>query len=332
MPTTAEIEEILTKFDVNLSNFEIINIEEKKGWSSKFLFLIVEHSEQYVLKGKSKEQLVGYLADIAISDYLNINGFTSRKAIKTNLDLYHFEQSSIFWELKTYIPGSVSNFSEYTDDSIISLARVNTAYINTSLNKSDISKLGLDIQDILDIKSTVESFNLHKSLLTSIVGKETQKFADWFGFAQNEISKFIKQNTDFSIIHNDLNNKNILLDLHTNKVTSFIDWDHGVISSPLKDILEPINTFYDYVPEKYEQMRTMYLKEISSNYDVKISASELNLLQLFLYALNKWKYISFFITLIENVGDTTNELAIFEDVVSSQLNKLNSMGKLYKVF
>ncbi len=331
MLTTAQIETILTEFQVELSNFEIINIEEKKGWSSKYLFLVVEHSAQYVLKGKTRDQLTGYIADIEISNFLISKGFSARSSIKTKAGEYHFEQDGIYWELKTYIPGSVTNFVDYTDTSIISLAQVNTSYINASLNSSLIKDLQLEVRDIFNIKDTVAKLVSHKDILFSIVGDEPQRFIEWFSFAQTELSKILKKSPDFSIVHNDLNNKNILLDLHTDKVTSFIDWDHGSISTPLKDILEPLNTFYDYVPEKYEYMRDVYLKEIKASYQIQISESELNLLQVYFYALNKWEYIAFFVKMIEDVGDTSNELARFEDVVRTQLGKLTSLGKLHRV-
>lgn len=331
MLTTSEVEKVLEHFDVELSNFEIVNIEEKRGWSSRFLFLIIEHSEQFVLKGKSEEQLAGYLADIAISDFLKEKGFEAREAIKTKEGKYHFIDEEIHWDLKTYVPGSVENFAEYTDESVVSLAQINTSYINASLNNPEVKGLGLEVMDFLDIGVTLQGFAKYKDILCSVVGNEPEKFSEWFQFAQVEISKILGKQNDFSISHNDLNHKNILLDLHTNRVTSFIDWDHGCIATPLKDIVEPINMFYDFVPERYEHMRTIYLKKIAEGFGLRCSQAELNLLQVYFYALNKWKYMTFFAKLIDEVGDTSNELSMFEDVIRTQLDKVNNMGKLYRI-
>jgi len=332
MLTTAQIEEILSQFQIDLSNFDIVNIEEKKGWSSRYLFLIVEHNDQFLLKGKSEEQLSGYIADTEISDFLKSKGFNTRDSIKTKSGEHHFIQDDIYWDLKTYIPGSVVHFAEYNDISIISLAQVNTSYLNSSLNNHQIKSLRLEERDVLDIKPVIEDLTKHKNTLAGVIGNEPKKFNEWFNFAQNELTKILMQNTDFSIIHNDLNNKNILLDLNSDKVTSFIDWDHGCISTPLKDVVEPINTFYDYAPEAYEHMREIYFKEINNSYQINLSEAELNLLQTYLYALNKWKYISFFAQLIKNDENTAKEVAEFEDVVRTQLSKLNGMGRLYNVF
>lgn len=332
MISTAQVEQILDKFNIELANFDIVNLEEKKGWSSKFLYLIVEQDEQYLLKGKYKDQLEGFLSDILISDYLSSKGFSVREAIKSKEGNYHFIDNDIFWELKSYIPGSVEDFTEYTEETVRSLAKINISYINASLNNEDAGKLGLDIKDFSSIEDKMVSFMTNKEILTNIIGDATNISMEWFKFAQVEAKKIITKNKDWSIIHNDLNNKNILLDLKSNNVTHFIDWDHGCISTPLKDILEPLNMFFDFVPQKYENLRSVYLNEITKKYNLQISDSEVNFLQVYFYALNKWNYIAFFAKLIKDVGNSTNELADFENVVKTQLNNLDKLGKLYKVF
>lgn len=332
MSMTAQVENILSNFDVSLSNYEIVNIEEKKGWSSKFLFLIVEKTAQFVLKGKSKDQLGGYLADIAISTYLKEKGFEVRTSIQTHDGKYHYIEDDIYWELKTYVAGSVEEFVNYTEDSVKTLAKLNISYINTSLNSKDIHNLQLETKDFLANEDMIQTILKYKDTLKSVIGNESETFADWLHFARDEIQHILTKNTDISIIHNDLNNKNILLDLTTMHVTSFIDWDHGCISTSLKDILEPVNMFYDFVLPNYDTLRDTYLNEIKHNYDLRISDSELNLLQVYFYALNKWKYITFFAKLITDLGNTTNELPIFEEQVRSQLSKLKDLGKRCNVF
>jgi thiamine kinase-like enzyme len=332
MNLTAQVENILSKFDVSLSNYEIVNIEEKKGWSSKFLFLIVEKRAQFVLKGKSKDQLGGYLSDIAISTYLKDKGFEVRTSVQTHDGSYHYVEDEIYWELKTYVAGSVEEFVNYTEESVKSLADLNISYIKSSLNSKDIYNIGLENKDFLANEDMIETILKYKDTLKSVIGNESEVFADWLHFARDEISQILTKNSDMSIIHNDLNNKNILLDLTTMHVTSFIDWDHGCVSTPLKDILEPVNMFYDFVLPSYDTLRSTYLNEIKHNYDLRISESELNLLQVYFYALNKWKYITFFAKLITDLGNTTNELSIFEEQVSLQLAKLKDLGKRCNVF
>jgi len=93
-----------------------------------------------------------------------------------------------------------------------------------------------------------------------------------------------------------------------------------------------VNMFYDFVLPSYDTLRSTYLAQIRANYDIRISDSELNLLQVYFYALNKWKYITFFAKLITDLGNTTNELPIFEEQVRSQLSKLKDLGKRCNVF
>ena len=332
MSTTAQVEHILSQFAVDLSNYEVINIEEKKGWSSKFLFLIVEKNAQFVLKGKSKDQLGGYLSDIAISSYLRQRGFEVRTSFKTHDDKYHYIEDDIYWDLKTYVAGSVEEFVNYTDESVKALAHLNISYIKSSLNSKDIHDLQLENKDFLANEDMIQTILNYKTCLKSVIGNAPELYADWLHFAREEIGQILRKNTDVSIIHNDLNNKNILLDLTTMHVTSFIDWDHGCISTPLKDILEPVNMFYDFVLPKYEKHRSIYLTEIKKDYALSISEAEVDLLQVYFYALNKWKYITFFAKLITDLGNTTNELHIFEEQVRSQLSKLQDLGKRCKVF
>ncbi len=332
MSMVAQVESILSNFDVSLSKYEIVNIEEKKGWSSKYLFLIIEKSAQFVLKGKSKDQLGGYLSDIAISSYLKERGFEVRTSIQTHDGKYHYIEDGIYWELKTYVAGSVEEFVNYTEDSVETLAKLNISYINASLNSKDIHNLRLETKDFLDNEDMVQLILKYKDTLRGVISNESETFADWLHFAREEIQRILTKNTDISIIHNDLNNKNILLDLTTMRVTSFIDWDHGCISTPLKDILEPANMFYDFVLPRYTTLRSTYLTQIRAIYDLRVNDSELNLLQVYFYALNKWKYITFVAKLITELGNTTNELLIFEEQVRSQLSKLKDLGKRYSVF
>jgi hypothetical protein len=332
MLETAQIEEILSHFDLNLENYEIVNLEEKKGWSAKFLYLIVEQKEQFILKGKSADQLSGFMADIEISNFLLNQGFKVRQPVKTKSGNYHYVHSDIHWDLKNYIPGSVEEFAKYTKDSIISLADINIKYIKASLNNSEINTLDLAAKNILDNEDIVNKIKAHKQILHPVIGDEPNLFIDWLHFARDELIKTLAKNTDFSIIHNDLNNKNIVLDLHTMHVTSFIDWDHGCISTPLKDITEPLNMFYDFIPEKYDDFRIIYIEKVKDEYDLKIADSELDLLQVYFYALNKWKYITFFTKLMEELGDSTGEYSEFEEIVRIQHRKLKDLGKLYRVF
>lgn len=327
MSTIAHIEKILTNFDLKLANYEVINIEEKKGWSARFLFLIVEKNNQFVLKGKSKEQLAGYKSDIVISDFLKTKGFDVRTSIKTLNGDYHYVEDDIYWDLKTYITGSVEEFADYTNTSVTSLAQCNITYIKASLNSSQLAELGLEYKDFLKNEDTIAGILKHKDVLKSVIGESPDTFAHWLHFARDEIGQILDKNTDSCIIHNDLNNKNILLDLTTMQVISFIDWDHGCISTPLKDILEPINMFYDFIPINYEDYKALYLSEIRKSYELRLSESELNLLQVYFYALNKWKYITFFANLITELGNTTQEQHIFEDQVKSQLAKLNNLAQ-----
>ena len=332
MNFTTQIENILSCFDIELSNFEIINIEEKKGWSSRYLYLIVEKNNQFVLKGKDKDQLGGYLSDIAISNFLKANGFDARISIKTKDDKYHFLSENLYWELKTYVAGSVEEFANYTDKSVKSLAEVNISYIKSSLNNKSINTLGLEKKDFLDIKELKATIINYKDILKSVIGSSPDLFEDWFHFAHDEIKLILNKNTDISIIHNDLNNKNILLDLSSMKVTSFIDWDHGCISTTLKDITEPINMFYDFVIDRYDELKLIYLNEIKKHYSLKVSETELDFLQVYFYALNKWKYINFFAKLIRDLGNSTNELTVFEEQIHTQFNKLNDLGSRCNVF
>jgi hypothetical protein len=294
--------------------------------------LIVEKEAQFILKGKSNEQIAGYLYDIEISNYLLPHGFSVRTAIKTHEGNFHYEEDGTFWELKTYIPAAVVDFGEYNDNTLISLAELNTSYINTSLNRDSITKLNLKARDFSDITETVGNILQYHDILKPLIGETTEMFTEWFNFAHKVVKTILDKHADYSIIHNDLNNKNILLDLDTMKVVSFIDWDHGCISTPLKDIIEPINMFYDLVPQNYDQMRLKYLDAIKSRYQLRVNDSELNLLEVYFYTLNKWNYITTFARFIKELGNSTNELSSFENVIVTQVMKLKDIGKKYSIF
>ena len=332
MLTTAQIEHILDNFNQTFENFEIINIEEKKGWSSRYLYLIVEHNSQFVLKGKSKDQLSGFMADIEISNFLKEKGFSVRESILTKTGEVHQVVDDIYWELKSYVTGSVEEFVNYTDQTVTSLAKLNAIYITSSLNSPVLSSLKLDTVSFPNHEEIVTKINTATDTLNRVIGNESKEATDWFRFAGEELKTIFTKNTDKSIIHNDLNSKNILLDLNTMSVTSFIDWDHGCISTPLKDMLEPVNMFYDFVPEKYDSLKQIYLTEFSKYYKTNLTQTELDFIQVYFYALSKWKYITFFANLIKDLGDSTGELEIFQNQIKSQLAKLKDLGKKCKVF
>lgn len=332
MVNTVQLEEILGQFEIKLSNYEIVNIDEKKGWSAKYLYLIVEKNRQFILKGKSNNQIAGVLDEIIISSYLNSHGFTVRTPIKTKTNEYHLLKNDIYWDLKTYIPAAVLNFSEYNNETVNSLASLNTQYIKASLNDPSIKNLGIKTKDYSDISETLENIILYHNILENVLGNTPKLFLEWFIFAQKEVKEILNTNKDFSIIHNDLNNKNILVDLDSMKVVSFIDWDHGCISTPLKDIIEPINMFYEFAPQSYEQMRSEYLGAIKANYTITIPDSKLIFLQVYFYTLNKWNYILTFAKLISELGNSTNEKADFENVIKNQILKLNEIGKKYNIY
>lgn len=327
MLSNLEIEEVLNQFDVDISNFDVVNIEEKKGWSSVYLYLIVQKETQYLLKGKSKEQLAGYMADIIISDYLASKDFLARVSIRTKSGDYHFVEGDIHWELKTYIPGAVVPFESYTQNSIVSLAKVNLAYINASLNLDEVNNLKLRKLDILDSTEIQENITENKSVLSTLIGTKPIDFLDWIRSTQEILANLLLRYNDFCIVHNDLNNRNILLDLETNNVISFIDWDHGCIANPLKDIIEPINNFFDYSEATYPKYRTIYLETVADYYDLKLNQKELDLLQLYLYGLNKWKYILLFAKWIKELGNSTNELTRFENEIIENTEKFDRLAR-----
>ena len=55
--TEAEIESIIKNFDVEISEYEIIDINKYQGWSSKHLYLLVSSQGDFVLKAKSSDQI-----------------------------------------------------------------------------------------------------------------------------------------------------------------------------------------------------------------------------------------------------------------------------------
>lgn len=326
---TAQIESILDNFDIRLENFEIVNLEEKKGWSARFLYLIVEKNEQFILKGKSQDQLAGFLSDISISKYLTEKGFLMRLPVKTKMGDYHYVEDFVHWDLKSYVPGSVEEFSNYTLDTVKSFAEVNIKYIKASLNDPKLSKLNLEPKDFLDTQILENKIQQYATILHSVIGDEAILLLQWLNEVKPKIKQILSKNTDFSLIHNDLNNKNILLDLHSMQVMSFIDWDHGCISSPLKDIVEPANMFFDFVEQKYKEFREAYFNVVNSLYDIKITSKELNVLEVYFYALTKWKHIVFFTKLMDELGDSTGEYEEFENIVKFQHKKFIDLKNIY---
>lgn len=314
--STATIENILSKFNKDITNYEIINLEELQGWSSKYLYLIVSEDDDYILKGKTDEQMAGFEQENNISDLLKRNNFLTRDAINTIDNKSFYRAQNVNWTLKTYIPGSAGNTEEYTSNTISTMAALMGNYLTLTLNQQHLKQDLLLNTLCIDKNLYTNNILPNVQALQNYIPDEINVIHAWHNEFYSLINNLFEKNTDFAVIHNDINTKNILIDHKTKNTITYIDWDHVIYGSPLKDICDTLNMFYDYLSiEKYTEFREIFITELNKKYKIKLTSLEIELLQKFFYTQAKWSAILFYFRLLQQLGNTTNEQTRFENEI-----------------
>ncbi|MFC1722171.1 phosphotransferase [Patescibacteria group bacterium] len=307
--TEAQLEKVITQFDVKISDYEIINLEKFQGWSSRYLFLIVS-SENYLLKAKSADQLKGYSNAVEISNALNEKGIKTRLPILTkNKEIFH-KDGKYYWSLMTYLPGSAAHTEEYNEDTVISLAKQLIKHFN-AFPYVENSKSNLKVPTEVSNMEILNDFYKEKELLAKIGVTENGFETHYKKLAENH-GKFLQNINVSTLIHNDINPRNILIDHNTKKVVALIDWDHGVYGNPLKDISDTISIFYDYLSNaKANEYKKLFLDNFTSKWFDSIEKELINHAITFYYTKAKWQSILFYLGLLKKYGNSKGEEARF---------------------
>jgi Ser/Thr protein kinase RdoA (MazF antagonist) len=301
------IESILKKYGIE-HIFDITDLKEQRGWSSKKLYKITTPEQELLLKAKSRDQIKGFHTAIRVTDYLNKNQIPTRKALKTTENKYFVrDNKGLIWILSTYIPGETYKRAEYTPKTFQTLAVYMSKYLSLTLNKKELIKQ-LDLEDIefemlLNKKREIKK---HKKLLKKVLPKETKKFNLFLKSFKKSLRKGKYSTLNKAIIHGDISDKNIIMDPNTKDTVAAIDWDHSIFNYALKDIVYTLfiaRSFKD--SRKCEECEKEFIKVLKDKLDLHYDLLE----ELyFVYATNfLWDTILFNANLIAKLGDTTGE-------------------------
>ena len=163
----------------------------------------------------------------------------------------------------TYITGTAAYANEYTPNTIRSLAKYIDSYVispNTHKNTNQLNiKPCVCEKNLESISHIMSDKNLPK-LLENINLSNIKKIYDSLKGGHLESLNDLKVK---SLIHNDIYPRNILIDPHSKRVISLIDWDHGCYGSPLKDVSDAVAIFYDYLsPDKTAEYKALFIAHL----------------------------------------------------------------------
>ncbi len=316
------IEEILEKFDYSISEYEIIDMEEYKGWSSEYLYLIVSASDNFVLKAKTLEQTAGYDNEVKVSFELINNKVPSRLPIITKKGTLFHEQYGYHWCLMTYIPGAASHITEYNEKTVKSLAKHIDQYIVSAVSGSSLANLKLNESKKKSELSIITRLYSEKAYLEEKGFLNIAHIDTLYSTLIDGHNKFLKDLKVESIIHNDINPRNILIDHKSKEVVSLIDWDHVKYGNPLKDLSDAVTMFYDYFPiEVATSFRDTFYNSFNSKWYTGIKTEAVEYAFLFYYTVSKWRAILFYLDLLREYDNKYGEKEKFINEIKQNYSK-----------
>ncbi len=326
-----DIQEIISNFKTEISEYEVIDMEKYQGWSSKYLYLLVSSEGNFVLKAKTQDQIAGYDNEVKVCQALLLNGIKTRSPVLTKDGSIFYEKDGYYWCLMKYVPGTPSIAGEYNAQTIESLADHINQYVEASITNTELKDLDIvrpwEKDDLYVLDKFIEEYNF----LESEKILKTKDISGIYSCIKEGYRANIQKVKTRSIIHNDLNPKNILMDPETKKVIAFIDWDHVRHGNPLKDVSDTVAIFYDFlnINEAVKFKKLLYSK-LTANWFTQIDTKTVDLAFLFYYTTAKWQAILFYLDLLKKYDNKYGERSKFVNEMKQTYDKWLSVATRFK--
>ncbi len=321
------LEEILQSFGIDRIE-KITDLKNKQGWSSKFLFKIKTKDKKYLLKGKSSDQLNGIDRAIKVANFLLEKNIKVRKPIKNKKGNYLLKKESLEWLLTTYIEGATFETAKLTEKTFESLAIVMVNYLPLTMGKKEIvEKLNvpkIGFEEILNKKEQIKQYN---QVLKSTLEKEIKLFELFLQNFNESLNSNKFSNLKCALIHNDISNKNLVVNTDTKKVKAVIDWDHAIYTYAIKEVIYALKLAEKYPKSKKEKCRKIFLSTLKQK--IQINYELIDTLY-FVYKTNFiWNTIFFHANLIKELGNTTGEEEKFREIIKQEGKQWMEFSKDY---
>ncbi len=308
----SEILSIISNFDASIAEYEIIDMEKYQGWSSKYLYLLVSADDNFILKAKTADQIEGYDNEVKVCNALLEIGIPGRRPILTKSGGIFYEQAGLHWCLMTYIPGAPSHVNEYTENTVSSLATHIDQYVVASTSQKKLKNLGIRQTSKQDGLKILGQFVSEKSFLESVGVLKGSDLDTLYPLINEGYEKFLKNLRIESILHNDMNPRNILIDHKSKNVISLIDWDHVGYGNPLKDVSDAVAIFYDFLSlQDALKYKKLFYKSFTSPWFTEINPMAIEYAFLFYFTVAKWQAVLFYLNLLREYDNKYGERARF---------------------
>jgi len=320
--SNSEIKSIISNFDVSISEYEIVDMEVFQGWGTKHLYLLTSPNESFILKAKTIDQIAGYDDEVKICNALLKCGIQSRRPVLTKDGEIFYQKDEFNWSLMTYITGTPSYCGEYNENTIRSLAEHINQYVLGSLTNKNLQNL--DIKEDLaeeDMKIMERLVKEEKTLKSNDVLNGTS-ITNLFTFIKTGYQKHLQGSQLRSVIHNDVNARNILIDHNTKNVVSLIDWDHVRYGNPLKDLSYAIAIFYDNLPfDTANKYKEIFYKSFTSEWFTSLNKNTVDFAFVFYYTFAKCQSILFYLNLLKKYDNKYGEEKRFVNEMKNTYSK-----------
>ncbi len=300
-----DVGKILSHFNIN--NVKAVNPFLWDGWSSHKLYLIETEKERYLLKSKKQDHSESLIKASNITNYLHDAGlpFISQPIRTKHNKLFYTDADNNWWELQTYMEGSIIPAEETNEKHVTSLAKALASYHKLFIDQEVLAK-SLFIPksteytyDFRDEKLEKER-NRYANILSQellIDTKRYKNFFDQYVIAFEKIQKLIKNINPTehkkTLIHRDLGG-NVLFNKTSKEVAAIIDWDLAQFGDLVVDICAVSGVIKNSLNDLFIESYDSY---------IKLSEQELKFIPVYKYMSfvksNKW-WITYNIKLLQN--------------------------------
>ena len=279
------------------------------------------YDENYILKAKTKDQLVGYDNEVNVCNALLKHNIPTRRPILTKSKEIFYSGNEFYWCLMSYIAGTSSHVDEYNETTVTTLAEHLEQYFVASISASDLTNIELNIPTKPNPTAVLERFIGEIPKLQTLGVFKGHDIEDLYSSIMAGYVKYLEQSKLKSLIHNDINPRNILIDHNDRDVISLIDWDHVCYGDPLKDLSDAVAIFYDFMPfEKAREYSTLFYKSFSPDWASKLEKNVTEYAFFYYYTVSKWQSILFYLDLLNKYDNEYGERDRF----------INEMKEIYQ--
>ncbi len=311
MPKTVsqeQLQTVISKFNADITEYEIIEMDKYQGWSSTHLYLVVSADNNYILKAKTENQIAGYDNEVKICNALRQIHIQTRCPILTTDGKIFYKDKDFYWCLMTYIAGGTSHVNEYTETTVSSLAKCIEEYIRISNTESKLAMLDLKTRAAQKDIQALDQFIKEQQTLEKLKIVKGDTIKEIYTVLKGGFKQELEQIKQTSLIHNDINPRNILIDHASKEVISLIDWDHGCYGRTLKDISDAVAIFYDYLPiTKANTYKKQFYANLTAPWFTTMDPETVELAFLFYYTVSKWRTILFYLDLLKKYDNKYGE-------------------------